>query len=63
MKEKLNKLETPTSGYIEFYPYKENNCVHMLPCGICEITNKYCPLRNMSPTWTTITCNSTGGKK
>lgn len=26
-------------------------CSHLLPCGVCEITNKMCPLNNWKPSW------------
>ena len=48
-----------TSGFLEI---NYQNCPHLLPCGICEHTNKYCPVQGYSPsvsfpdiTWTTYT--------
>ena len=28
-----------------------NSCQYRLPCGICERTNKQCPLLSWGPTW------------
>ena len=30
-------------------------CLHLLPCGVCEISNKSCPLHNWQPSWTIST--------
>lgn len=33
-------------------------CSHLLPCGVCEITNKICPLSGWnSPQWKIDTAN------
>ena len=65
MDEKTNKIGDATSGYLETY---QTGCIHLLPCGICERTNKYCPIYhnwgNPTITWTTTTsCGKIGGKK
>lgn len=28
------------------YEFNRENCLYRLPCGICERTNKMCPLKN-----------------
>ena len=28
------------------YEFNRDNCLYRLPCGICERTNKMCPLKN-----------------
>ena len=42
-------------------PGYEANCKHRLPCGVCELTNKKCPLcwTSNEPyvTWNINTCN------
>ena len=47
-------------------PGYESNCQHRLPCGICELTNKKCPLcwTSNEPyvTWTTYDINTCNGK-
>ena len=67
---KIKDQTSFTSGKIEyyqeypFYPHNNENCSHLLPCGICDRTNAFCPLhgaaRPYEPTWTT---SSIGGKK
>jgi len=37
-----------TSGYYGQYYF---NCVELLPCGICRLTNKVCPKYGWQPTW------------
>ncbi len=52
-----------TSGFIQ--TIHEQGCVHLLPCGICERTNKYCPIHgwsNPTVTWTTMSSCETRGK-
>lgn len=62
--EKMPELEQQTSvtanytGYPVYYPQK---CSHLLPCGICERTNKPCPLTASEPTW--FSHGSCGGIK
>ena len=34
-----------------YTPNASANCPHLLPCGICEKTNRYCPLKNSEPSW------------
>lgn len=52
-----------TTGFYQEYPYFNTTCSHLLPCGICDRTNTFCPIhgtRPYEPTWTT---NSIGDKK
>lgn len=60
----------PTSLTLENNLYGQNTyCQWRLPCGVCEKTNRMCPLSGVftpnQPTWitTTNTCNATGDKK
>ena len=61
---KIESQDKVTIGEFAGHSIYQQNCPHFLPCGICERTNKMCPLngwRSFEPVWTT-TNKCEGGK-
>ena len=66
---KMPKIEKQTSvtgdtiGFYQGYPYFNTPCSHLLPCGICDRTNAFCPIHGAKPYEPTWSTSSIGGKK